>query len=81
MLDVSEAERRAANLVERAVKAGADAADVLYFGDLSTSVQVRLGELEAALAPEIEQARDWVERNAGDVGAVVERIRGASLGG
>ena len=37
-------------------------------------------ELEAALAPEIEQARAWVEREAGDVGAVVERIRGASLG-
>ena len=46
MLTVSEAEMRAAALVERAKGAGADAADVLYFGDLSTGVQVRLGELE-----------------------------------
>jgi PmbA protein len=46
MLTVSDAEKRAAALVERARKAGADAADVLYFGDLSTGVQVRLGELE-----------------------------------
>src|SRR4051812_7111439 len=46
MLTVSEAEDRAAALVERARKAGADAADVLYFGDLSTGVQVRLGALE-----------------------------------
>ena len=46
MLTVSEAEKRAAALVERARKAGADAADVLYFGDLSSGIQVRLGELE-----------------------------------
>jgi PmbA protein len=46
MLSVSEAEARAAALVEAARKAGADAADVLYVGDASTGVQVRLGELE-----------------------------------
>jgi PmbA protein len=46
MLTVSEAEARAAALVERAVQAGADAADVLYFADASTGVQVRLGALE-----------------------------------
>jgi len=33
-------------LIEAARKAGADAADVLYMGDASTGVQVRLGELE-----------------------------------
>ena len=46
MLTVGEAEARAAALIEAALKAGADAADVLYVGDASTSVQVRLGELE-----------------------------------
>ena len=46
MLTVQEAEGRAAALVEAALKAGADAADVLYVGDASTGVQVRLGELE-----------------------------------
>jgi PmbA protein len=46
MLSIKEAEARAAALVERAAKAGADAADALYYADASTSVQVRLGELE-----------------------------------
>ncbi|MEA1015131.1 TldD/PmbA family protein [Sphingosinicella sp. LY1275] len=46
MLNVQEAEARAAALIEAARKAGADAADVLYVGDASTGVQVRLGELE-----------------------------------
>ena len=39
MLDVSEAEGRAAALVNAAMRAGADAADVLYIGDASTEVQ------------------------------------------
>jgi PmbA protein len=55
MLTVSEAEARAAALVERAVRAGADAADVLYYGDASTSIQVRLGELEDVSRSEGEQ--------------------------
>jgi PmbA protein len=46
MLSVEQAEARAAALIEAARKAGADAADVLYIGDASTGVQVRLGELE-----------------------------------
>src|SRR5688500_5379450 len=46
MLTVSEAEGRAAALVEAALAAGADAADVLYFGDASTEIEVRLGALE-----------------------------------
>ena len=46
MLTVSEAEARAAALIEAAGRAGADSADVLYVGDASTGVQVRLGELE-----------------------------------
>lgn len=46
MLTVSQAEDRAAALIEAAKKAGADAADVLYAADASTGVQVRLGALE-----------------------------------
>jgi PmbA protein len=46
MLSQSEAEDRAAALIAAARKAGADAADVLYVGNSSTGVQVRLGELE-----------------------------------
>jgi len=46
MLTVQQAEARAAALIDAARKAGADAADVLYSGDASTGVQVRLGALE-----------------------------------
>ena len=46
MLALDDARRMAEGLVERAVAAGAEAADALYAGDRSTSVQVRLGELE-----------------------------------
>jgi PmbA protein len=46
MLSASEAEARAASLIEMAKKAGADAADALYVGDASTGIQVRLGALE-----------------------------------
>jgi PmbA protein len=46
MLSINEAEARAAALVERAARTGADAADALYYADASTGVQVRLGELE-----------------------------------
>ena len=55
MLEVSEAEGRAAALVQAAIKAGADAADVLYIGDQSTEVQVRLGELEDVTRSEGEE--------------------------
>ncbi|MEA3009466.1 MAG: PmbA protein [Sphingomonadales bacterium] len=54
MLTINEAEARAAALVERAAKAGADAADALYFANASTSVQVRLGELEDVARSEAE---------------------------
>lgn len=46
MLSIEQARGVAQDLVERAVKAGADAADALYVGERSGSVQVRLGELE-----------------------------------
>jgi PmbA protein len=55
MLSVSEAEGRAGALVEAALKAGADAADVLYIGEASTEVQVRLGALEDVARSEGEE--------------------------
>ena len=55
MLTVAEAEARAAALVGRAARAGADAADALYVGEASTGVQVRLGELEDVERSEGEQ--------------------------
>ena len=55
MLTVEQAEARAAALVEAARKAGADAADVVYAGDASTGIQVRLGALEDVSRSEGEE--------------------------
>ena len=55
MLKVEDARRMAAALVERAGAAGADAADCLYAGNYSNSVQVRLGELENVSRSEGEE--------------------------
>ena len=55
MLFISQAEARAASLVEAARKAGADAADALYIGDASTGVEVRLGALEDVQRSEGEE--------------------------
>jgi PmbA protein len=46
MLSPAEARTIAEKLVERGLRAGANAADALYVGDRSSSVQVRLGKLE-----------------------------------
>jgi PmbA protein len=46
MLTVSEAQTRVHDLVAQAKRAGADAADALYLCNESTSVSVRLGDLE-----------------------------------
>src|SRR3546814_19496475 len=46
MLTVSEALDRAQLLCDAATKAGADAADALYYCNAATSVSMRLGELE-----------------------------------
>ena len=54
MLSIQEAEARAAALIERAVRGGADAADAFYYANASTSVQVRLGELEDVARNEAE---------------------------
>jgi PmbA protein len=85
MLDPREAEARAAALIDAAVKAGADAADVLYIGDSSTEVQVRLGALEDVTRSEGEEIglRFFLGRRSASVsssdlsaealGALVER--------
>jgi PmbA protein len=55
MLSVEESQTAAERLVERAVRAGADSADVLYAGSRSTDVQVRLGELDHVSRSEAEE--------------------------
>jgi len=55
MLSPDDARRIAETLVERGMDAGASAADALYAGDRSSSVQVRLGELESVSRSEGEQ--------------------------
>jgi PmbA protein len=55
MLSPDQARRMAQDLVERGTRAGADSADALYVADRSSSVQVRLGELEQVDSSEGEQ--------------------------
>jgi PmbA protein len=55
MLEVDHACAAVERLVARAVRAGADAADALYAGDRSSSVQVRLGEIEQVGRSESEE--------------------------
>lgn len=55
MLDTSAAQERAAALIDRARRAGADAADAVYLADASESVAVRLGKLEDLERSESEQ--------------------------
>jgi len=47
MLQPEQAQKIAEALVGRGTAAGATAADVLYVGERSSGVQVRLGELES----------------------------------
>lgn len=55
MLSPDQAKTVAEGLVERGLRAGASAADALYVGDRSSSVQVRLGKLEDVGRSEGEQ--------------------------
>ena len=55
MLSVDESKAAAERLVERATRAGADAADAIYAGSRSSSVQVRLGALEDVSRSESEE--------------------------
>jgi len=55
MLRSDQARTTAESLVERGMAAGATAADALYAGSRSSSVQVRLGEIDSLGASEGEQ--------------------------
>ena len=55
MLEVDQACGAVERLVARAMRAGADAADALYAGDRSSSVQVRLGAIEQVGRSESEE--------------------------
>lgn len=55
MFSPEQARQTAEMLVERGIRAGATAADALYAADRSSSVQVRLGELEGVGRSEGEQ--------------------------
>jgi PmbA protein len=55
MFSPDDAKRIAQSLVERGISAGATAADALYAGSHSSSVQVRLGELEDVSRSEGEE--------------------------
>ncbi|QNE31798.1 TldD/PmbA family protein [Sphingomonas sp. NBWT7] len=46
MLNPTEAQERAADIVARAVRAGVDAADAVFAADASSEISVRLGKLE-----------------------------------
>jgi len=69
MLSVKNAEQRAADLVAAARRAGADAADAVYYGDASTEVQARLGALEDVVRSEGEEIalRVFVGRRSASV--------------
>ncbi len=54
MLNTDQAKDRAADLIKRAMAAGADAADAVYAATASTDVQVRLGGLEDVGSSESE---------------------------
>ena len=86
MLDPTAARDTASALVERARRAGADAADAVYVGDRSQSVQVRMGALEDVSASESEEIglRVFIGRRSASVAssalipvaldALVERV-------
>lgn len=71
MLSPDAARDRAQALVDRARAAGADAADVVYIGDASESVQVRLGKLEDVERSESEHIglRVFCGRRSASIGS------------
>ena len=71
MLDPATAQDRALALVERARRAGADAADAVYHGEASESVSVRLGKLEDVERSESEHAslRVFVGKASASIGS------------
>ena len=71
MLTPEAAQNRATALIDRARRAGADAADAIYHGSLSESVQVRLGRLEDVERSESEAVdlRVFVGQRSASIGS------------
>lgn len=71
MLDPKAAQQRASDLVNRAIRAGADAGDAAYLADASESIQVRLGKLEDVERSEGEHIslRVFVGRRSASIGS------------
>lgn len=71
MLTPTQAQERAQALVERARKAGADAADAAFIGESSEGVSVRLGKLEDVERSESEHIglRVFVGRRSATIGS------------
>lgn len=71
MLSPEAARDKAAALVERARKAGADAADAVYIADASESISVRLGKLEDVERSESEHIglRVFVGQRSASIGS------------
>lgn len=71
MLTPEQAQDRASALVERARRAGADAADAVYAGGASESVSVRLGKLEDVERSESEHLdlRVFVGQRSASIGS------------
>ena len=71
MLDTSAAQERASALIERARRAGADAADAVYVGDMSESISVRLGKLEDVERSENEHIglRVFIGQSSASIGS------------
>jgi PmbA protein len=70
MLSPDAAQDRASALIERARRAGADAADAAYHADSSESIQVRLGKLEDVERSESEHIglRVFIGRRSASIG-------------
>jgi len=70
MLSPEAAQDRASALIERARRAGADAADAAYHADSSESIQVRLGKLEDVERSESEHIglRVFIGRRSASIG-------------
>lgn len=71
MLSLQAAQERAAAAVERARKAGADAADAVYLAEASESLSIRLGKLEDVERSESEHIglRVFAGRRSASIGS------------
>ena len=79
MLSIAESQAAAERLVERAIRAGADSADVLYAGSRSTDVEVRLGELDHVSRSEGEEIGLRVFRGARSASVASSDLSNESL--